>query len=375
MTIGVTIIVSDRWEELERCLTFATGFYDYLSICIVNYPNIDEEKIKKIRKIAQNYNAIINEYSPREDWEHPFIDNFSAPRNIATNALPKCDWVFVLDTDDELQDPLEAREKILALESPQVFAIRLTDSNNEASLYQLRGWSQGSGGKYKGRIHEQFVWDMDSVAFDYIKDIVIIHRVNKPKDHRDRNVIILEDVIKRDEGTAREQFLYAELLYMRSIEKRDDWEKTEIEAEKIFTKLLDEEELNLVSYKINCYLADLNISRTGREGGLLTKGTEYILEALRTSIYYPEPYFLMGKILYMANNYKYAIGWLEHGINMPEMITFWHSLNNFRKSLPHEQLALVYKKMGNRKKAFEHHSIARALDVRLEKNDKEFYTT
>ena len=162
---------------------------------------------------------------------------------------------------------------------------------------------------------------------------------------------------------------------MRSIEKRDDWEKTEKEAEIIFTKLLDEKELNLVSYKINCYLADLYISRIGRIGGLMTEGIEYILEALRTSIYYPEPYFLMGKVLYMAGNYKYAIGWLKHGINMPEMITFWHSLNNFKKSLPHEQLAFVYKKMGNRKKAFEHHSIARALDIRLEKNDKEFYTT
>ncbi len=387
MKIGITMIVSDRPVELEHAIKSAEGMYDYLSICLVKYNNMSKRKLTKYGKcksIAKQYNAIISEYQVREKWKFNFIDDFSTPRNMAITVLPKdTDWVFVLDSDDEMQEPKVVRMLIEKLEHPSMILVSIGAEINRdlstapvrdshQSLLQMRLWSRGIA-LYEGRIHEIPIYDTETIATVSVHEIMLLHKPNFDLVHNNRNTILLDDVIKSGEATARELFYYAETMYVTSNQRKKGWEKLEKGATKIFKELITDPNLGAAIYKVYCYLADSEINSVllGNEADF-SQANEYIMNALMVSQLYPEPYYLMGKVLYISNRSRYSIGWFKQAIEMPTTISVWHSSKNFKRSLPAENLAFVYLELGDQERAIRYHVLARAMDRKMEENDHKF---
>jgi len=389
MKIGITMIVSDRAEELERAIKSVDGFYDYLSICLVKYNkmtarSLTGKRYAKCREVAKKYNAIISEYKVREDWKYKFIDDFSTPRNMAIDALPDdTDWVFILDSDDEMQEPKVCRLLVEELEQPSMVLVSIgadvekdmistsPQRSRTKSLLQMRMWSKGIA-RYKGRIHEVPIYDSEKVGTVSVPEIVLIHKPNEHQKHNDRNVLLLDDVIKSGDYTARELFYYAETMYITANQRNKGWEKMEKGAVNLLEQLTLDPDLGAAIYKVYCYLADAAINAALTKKGDFDKAVEYIMTALQVSQLYPEPYYLMGKVLYLADRSTYSIGWFRQAVEMPHTISIWHSSKSFKRSLPAENLAFVYQELGDMERAIRYHTLARAMDKRLEINDERF---
>ncbi|MCP6718841.1 MAG: hypothetical protein KJI71_01235 [Patescibacteria group bacterium] len=370
MKVGIAIIVSARPQELKKAIKSAKGLYDYLSICVVEHKGA---KLEKTIKVANRYGAIVSKYKVRVGWDHPFIDDFASARNQAVEFLPDdTDWVFILDSDDIVLDPEEIRNHLEEMKKPMVAMVRILAPDKLSSLLQIRVWSTDVDIYWLGRVHELPQFDKDKIELVSLPDVKIHHVPKKTKIHHNRNDIILKDMIDNGEATSRENFFYAESRYIQSLQRKKGWKKIEKEAIKSFTKLKDLKDIYTARYKILCYLADYSITKSTNDKSPLDPAIEHILDALKYSVFYPEPYYLMGKALYLTNKMNNAIGWLKQALELPEVVSIWHSTNYFRRSLPVEQLAFCYLEIGNNNKAYEYHALARTLDDSLKKNDKLF---
>lgn len=370
--IGIALIVSERWEMLDVALKSAEGLYDYLSICIVSFKGA---KTAKTLRIAKKHEAIISHYKVKDEWKHKFIDDFSAPRNIAIEALPEdTDWVFILDSDDRVENPILARQEIEGVpkESSVIVAIGLIDTKTNAGIMQARIFPYGKG-YYAGRIHEQITaFKGDTLETIFNENIRIYHKVTAAKKHRDRNGTILEDAIAGGEARLHEVFLYAEIQYMQSMDGKGDMELAK-RAIKTFETLKNKPELAEASFKAYCYMAEYEIRKVKTQNkGELHQALTYAMEAIARSLYYPEPYYLVGQILYVSGKPHHAVPWLKHAIDIPEHLTAWHSLANFRMSMVYETLAVIYLEAQDRKQAHKYHALARMYDPPLKGYDEMF---
>ncbi len=370
-TIGLSIIVSDRHEELEHCLEAAQGLYDYLSITLVKFPTA---KTKKCEKVARKHNAIITVYKTAYNWKHHFIDDFAAARNLSWRALPKdCTWVVCLDSDDLIQDAKEVREKILKYETPSLCLVTLMNSHKDGAFLQPRIWSKGDC-FWRYRMHEQLIRKNEDVVQMGDRSITIIHDYDydNPDNREVRNNTLAKEIIKSGDPNLRFSFFYAEKLYINQM--KQGFKKTPKldEAMEIFKKVIGEgvgKRDSIIVFKSYYFLADYYSISEERN---YLKSIRYGLDALKQNLDDGRPYFTIGRALYSMKHYEQAIVWLEHAMNLPDSLGPFPIFNAFKTYLPIEQIAFCYKHMGEKEKAQGYHSRARFIHKEYEAHDKEF---
>jgi tetratricopeptide (TPR) repeat protein len=370
-SIGLSIIVSDRHEELERCLEAAQGLYDQLSITLVQAEGLNT---KKCLETAKKYNAIISHYYTHPDWTHPFIDDFSAARNVSWKALSKdTKWVFILDSDDIIKDPLTAREIILETESPAMGMVKIMNSQGDGSFIQPRFWSYDDC-EWQHRMHEQLK-KKDPDIPNIVKDkIIIIHDYEDLDKHKreDRNNTLAKSIMKSGEADLRFSFFFAEKQYinhMRAGMKKSEELDQAIGVFKDITAGNIGEKDTIIVFKSFYFLSDYYSISEERD---YIAAIRYGLESLKYNLDDGRPYFTIGRSLYSMTHYDQAIVWLEHAMNLPDALGPFPIFNAFKTYLPIEQIAYCYLKKGEKEKAQGYHSRARYLYKEYEKHDKDF---
>ncbi|MEE9215696.1 MAG: hypothetical protein V3U54_13155 [Thermodesulfobacteriota bacterium] len=369
--IGLSIIVSDRHEELDRAIQSAEGLYDYLSITLVHAKGLD---LKQTEEVARKYNAIISHYHTDEKWKHSFIDDFGAARNIAWQGLPEdCTWVFLMDSDDILKDPKDARKMILKYEPNFVIFVRINNLLAHGSFLQQRIWMRGTA-RFKDRIHETLVYNKKLIK-DYVETkIVIVHDSKTQEDSGKRNFIILKDVVGNGQASNRILFHYYEKVYIQEIKKERALSTRMRKAIKQFSLLTKKKDVSPQQrFRCHYFMADFYSMKAREEKGTFESAIAHIMECLKIEIDKADPYFLMGRLLYASGRFQESILWLNIAIGLPNHLTYWHDIKEFRTSMPHAQLALCYKALNKPKEAVQHHALARAYDKKFEKYDGTYF--
>ncbi|KKN86547.1 hypothetical protein LCGC14_0267230 [marine sediment metagenome] len=369
--IGLSIIVSDRPEELERCLEAAQHLYDHLSVTIVHAPTLITQPCLII---AEKYKAIVSHYYTNPQWRHHFIDDFSAARNISWKELPEdCDWIFVLDTDDRIEDCKLAREIVLAQKSPGVGFVKIINSEGDGHFLQPRFWSHGDA-HWEHRMHEQLEKDIDDLPQIFADKIVIIHDYEKvEKNNREeRNHTLAQEIMKEGNVSPRFKFFFAEKQYIKYL-KQGIKEGEELkEAVEIFHEITGKDlgkKDTIAVFKAFYYLADYYSISKERD---YLRAIRYGLEALKHNMDDGRPYFVIGRALYSMNHHEQAIVWLEHAMSLPDSLGPFPIFAAFKTWLPIEQIAFCYLKLGKKEKAQGYHSRARYMNKEYEKHDKDF---
>jgi glycosyltransferase involved in cell wall biosynthesis len=96
MQISLCMIVRDEEETLARCLRSIRGVVD--EMCVVDTGSRDRS-----REIARALGARVEEV--------PWDDHFAEARNASLD-LARGDWILVLDGDEELANPDQARARL-----------------------------------------------------------------------------------------------------------------------------------------------------------------------------------------------------------------------------------------------------------------------
>jgi len=145
--ISLCMIVRDEEASLERCLAAARPAVDEL--CVIDTGSTDGTLA-----VARRFDARLL----RVAWS----DDFAAARNRSL-ALATGDWVLVLDADEVLRDPLDARGRL------EAFALRLPDhagrlavvnhtavgADDEPSPVPVTRFFPRGGFCFQGCVHEQ----------------------------------------------------------------------------------------------------------------------------------------------------------------------------------------------------------------------------
>jgi hypothetical protein len=366
MKIALCMIVSDDFTGLVDALDSADGLYDYLSICVVDHSGIDVDLRRKIYELADVMEAYIDTYLPY--WDKPFIDDFSAARNASIVNVPKdTDWIFILDTDDRVVDPMAARSAIISQEPNVVIMGRVQSLKNNHSFMQWRAWPKGCG-HFEGRIHNQFKVERDMDA-KFVSQVHITYHDRAFGDRYERNMAILTDITDKK---PEHHYYMGEMLFLKA--KRD--KVIETEGEDIisyFHKALDDGVEDSLGYRCHYHLADYYaiMAAKDRDNAVGNKATEHILKMLEVSVYPREPLYLMGRLLASMSKHANAVVWLQAAVDMPDHFTVWHLAKDVRAP-SYEQMALSYLSMGDHKRAVHNHAIARLMSKTFESTDHHF---
>ncbi|HEV2454238.1 MAG TPA: glycosyltransferase [Verrucomicrobiae bacterium] len=141
-TLSVCLITKNEEKFLGQCLKSIRGFAQQLIV-------VDTGSTDRTIEIAKEFGA--------EIYSHKWVDDFSAARNAALERA-KCDWVLVLDADEEL--PPAQHSKLQAeIQKGGVMAYRLPLVNvgqeAEGQSFVPRLFRNVPGAFYFERIHEQ----------------------------------------------------------------------------------------------------------------------------------------------------------------------------------------------------------------------------
>jgi hypothetical protein len=353
------MIVGEWHEEFKEALDSADGLYDYLSVVIIKHNGAN---VKKTEEVAREYGALLAHYWPK--WDKPFIDDFSAPRNMTIKQLPEdCDWVFVLDSDDRIADPTLARSIIISQERDTIVLAKVQSLDEYGSFMQYRAFPRGTG-KYVGRIHNQYVPDFMHNA-KYTPELVVYY-TNRPFPHRkERNLAILRDIEATTGLNASDLFYMGEMLYLEDLKANKVPSDKSNEGVEWFNKSLAHPELSdTIRYNCNYFLAEYYILKGIAEKSDFEPAITHVLELLGMSTFLRDPYYLMGRIQTAAGNFQHAVWWLKHAVEMPEEVVLWHISANIRAHAM-EQLAMCFLALGQNDLGMRYHAQARYLDKNL----------
>ena len=97
-TVSLCMIVKDEEENLARCLDSVRDFVDEIII-------VDTGSTDRTIDIAERYGARV--------FYHPWEGSFSKARNYSLKYAT-CDWILILDADEELNNDDTSRLKEIA---------------------------------------------------------------------------------------------------------------------------------------------------------------------------------------------------------------------------------------------------------------------
>lgn len=150
MRLSAVMIVRDEARCLARCLGSIEDLVD--EIVVVDTGSTDDTVA-----IAERFGAIV----AHRRWD----DDFSAPRNLSLD-IATGDWVLYIDADEHVVSGDRTLLEAARRAQPDALALRLLlRSNRGHTPYrELRLWQHRSDIRFRGRIHEQVVVDIDRLV-------------------------------------------------------------------------------------------------------------------------------------------------------------------------------------------------------------------
>ncbi|SFS90122.1 Glycosyl transferase family 2 [Marininema halotolerans] len=328
------MIVRDEEAVLERCLESVKGFPDEIII-------VDTGSKDRTKEIARRWTDQVYDFT----W----IDDFSAARNFSFSKATM-DFICWLDADDVVSEA--NRLQLIDFKArlqPEVDGVVMDYhtafdqyGNVTISVRRVRIVNRHSHYRWMGVVHEN-LWMIKGKANPHVieSDIVIEHRSSR-KEPTKRNLDIYEKhLAKGNKLTSQDLFHYAmELKVDQQYEKAIDYYHQFLEREgSISDQLLAFNHLSV------CYhmLGDTD------------KELELTLRSFTVDTPRPEFCCRLAEFFLKKKQVTQAIFWYELAMKAPVSphCTFSYS-DSFRTWLPHKQLAICHRVLGNKEQAFDH---------------------
>ncbi|MDD5659604.1 MAG: tetratricopeptide repeat protein, partial [Actinomycetota bacterium] len=195
-TISLCMIVKNEEKNIKNCLESIKSAVSEIII-------VDTGSADKTLEIAKKYNAKI--------IHHKWNDDFAQARNVSIKNATS-DYIMFLDADEyvdkksigffyNLKKPTYPHSYLVKLLN---FTEREEDSNFFVEHYSTRIWTNNPSYEFKGRIHENLVFNDASCKPPQIKtDVAIFHKgymkneMDK-KNKLERNLSLLKAAVQDD---------------------------------------------------------------------------------------------------------------------------------------------------------------------------------
>ncbi|HJF33359.1 MAG TPA: glycosyltransferase family 2 protein [Sporosarcina psychrophila] len=332
ITISLCMIVKNEEEVIGRCLESVRGLVDEINI-------VDTGSEDRTKEIAKQYTERIFDF----EW----IDDFSAARNFSFQQASK-DYILWLDADDVFT--VEDQEKFKKLKQsiqPAIDAISMNyhlsfdhEGNVTSLLKRYRLVKKANEFKWIGAVHEFL-----SVSGNlYDSDVAVTH---SPLSHdSERNISIYKKLLESGKTLSpRDTFYYANELMDHS-----DFEKAILHYEMFLDSKLGWVEDNIRA----CFkLADCYHKLNDKD-----KELNATLRSLAYDVPRPEACCRLG--YYFMEQFKNteAIHWYSQALlnENHQQISFQNT--SFSTWLPNLQLCVLYDRLKDYDKAYQHNELA-----------------
>lgn len=204
-TISLCMIVKNEEEFLPRCLASVTDVVDEIIV-------VDTGSEDRTVEIAESFGAKI--------YHHPWQNSFSLHRNQSLEYAT-CDWVLILDADEELERvDIEKLKTATRIPDINVVSVSVLNKNLKTGeltsfLPSMRLWRRRLGCHYESIVHNELrIPDTEPVLR---ADVRVYHYGysldwDKQKQKVERTRALLEQQLAADPDNAFANFNYAQLL-------------------------------------------------------------------------------------------------------------------------------------------------------------------
>ena len=325
-TLSLCVICKNEKENIGNLLESVKGdLFDEVVI-------VDTGSEDNTIEIIESFDAEFK-YLGIEHFE--WINDFSAARNYSFSKATS-DYIMWLDSDDVIEP--KDYKKLLDLknklhESP-IWLAKYEYAHDEfgksiCSFYRERIVQRSLNLKWQEPIHEYLPLDAP-----YQKTDIEVHHY-KMHITSDRNIPMLEDIVKKNPDVGRNVFYLGKELY--------DAGKVEegIKRLKQFVDMPD-------AWSENKYNAQLRISAYYKSIENYGEASKYCWEAIKTNELKADAYCTMGEIAMEAELWEYAIHWFTVASNMKRPEEALDIVEpKYHTWLPNLQLCLCYNCVGN----------------------------
>ena len=203
-TVSLCMIVKNEEKNIKKCLE---SVKDIVSEIII----VDTGCTDKTVEIAKNYGSKILEF----EWK----DDFAAARNRSIKDATG-DYILFLDADEYIGD--ESRTFFKNLKKPEVphcyftkivnFVNREEDALNSVEHYNTRMWTNNPCFKFRGRIHENLIYDDSSFQPGTAFSGVTVYHTGYLQDEMerknkfDRNLALLKKSIEENPDSSFDEY-------------------------------------------------------------------------------------------------------------------------------------------------------------------------
>ena len=189
--ISLCMIVRDGGEAFAHCLASVRGLVD--EMVVVDTGSTDDSVVR-----ARSAGAQV--------WRRPWDDDFSAARNFGLEQA-RGRWILVLDADESLP-AVEGSALRARLERASEWAFHLpvrspTSDGESLEVSILRLFRRHPQIRYRGRIHEQIVADLErrmqeeGGTVGFLHEPLILHQGYRPEEEQRRGKVERNDRIFR----------------------------------------------------------------------------------------------------------------------------------------------------------------------------------
>jgi len=160
--ISVCMIVKNEAQNLARCLNSLRPYVNELIV-------VDTGSTDGTPELALAVGARV--------FSFPWTDDFSAARNFALEQATEA-WVLVVDADEELDTSSAAALTAWCTQTParpgRVALHNVAEQGEVSVAHLLRLFPNHPSYRYRGRIHEQLLWEGQAPAAGST-DVVLLH--------------------------------------------------------------------------------------------------------------------------------------------------------------------------------------------------------
>lgn len=224
--ISLCMIAKNEAANIKRSLSSVINCVDEVIL-------VDTGSTDNTPKIAKTFNANI--------FSIPWPNDFSAARNIALQKA-NCDWILVLDADEELE-PLTQNKMHKLVESNEADAFQMIQRNFQppgeiipyTDFFITRLFRRQPDYYYEGIIHEQITPSIQRSGGKVEKtDLVILHygylskTTQSGESRAERNLSLLTEALTIDPDDA--YLLFQTGITLKSLSRMDEAEKFLLQA-------------------------------------------------------------------------------------------------------------------------------------------------
>ncbi|QAT50487.1 glycosyltransferase [Caproiciproducens sp. NJN-50] len=355
MSVSLCMIVKNEEENLVRCLDSIEGLVGEIIL-------VDTGSTDRTVPIARHYGAKV--------FRRPWSGSFSEARNFALSKATGT-WILIMDADDELE-PGDRGALLELVRDPdgasEVYCGRTlsysgdrADCSNILVTMTVRLIRNGRGYFYRGRVHEQLTGaggppGMTATEIRFYHYGYLSSEIEKKEKHR-RNIELIRRELEDDPENGFMQFnLGNEYLTVGKAEEAMDCYR---DSYRTLEPSLGYGSMLLTRMILCCE----QLGRTGEQCRYIQEGLALYpelpdFEYLRASMFQRH-----GKLLKAIRSYRKCV---RMGPPPPD----GNSVLGVSTFKPHDRLAALYERLGERKLALRHCREA----IRCNPNDREAFS-